>query len=369
MSSSRSGSTNPRNNPVKQSPVRLWFPVLLLVVSAALSALARIMPGFADGYASLVYPLWLASLGRLSGLAAFCVAEILCLVLPVWLLADLIRNRKRLRRWLAHLVWLAAILCFLYTANCGVNYYRSSFVSGHTEEPSAVSEEELTADVLASFCEYTILQLRENPSDSYPDASALPGEAIRAMQDLGTRYPEFSGYYPRPKQLGPLSRLFSMSGVSGIYSPFTIEANINGEMPEYQKPFTACHELSHLRSYMNEGEANYIGWLACIGSGNESFRRSGWLTAWSYAGGSLRRTDPERYAKLRAALPEDAAAELEAGNLFWSTHENRASEIQDQLNDAYLKSNGQQEGIRTYGQLTRLMLQWYLRSVPASPGN
>ena len=60
--------------------------------------------------------------------------------------------------------------------------------------------------------------------------------------------------------------------------------------------------------------------------------------------------------KMGIVAETSAVAENSA---FWATHENSASEIQDQLNDAYLKSNGQSDGIRTYSHLTTLMLLWY----------
>ena len=124
-------------------------------------------------------------------------------------------------------------------------------------------------------------------------------------------------------------------------------------------PFTACHELSHLRGFMNEGEANYIGWLACISSDNMSFNRSGWLIAWSYAGAALRRTDPGKFAEIYEKLPSEAIRELTENNEFWRSHKTKASDVQDKVNDAYLKSNGQDQGIESYGQLTTLMLTWF----------
>ena len=42
-----------------------------------------------------------------------------------------------------------------------------------------------------------------------------------------------------------------------------------------------------------------------------------------------------------------------------STHETKASEVQDRVNDAYLKANDQKEGIQSYGMLTTLMLMHY----------
>ena len=35
-------------------------------------------------------------------------------------------------------------------------------------------------------------------------------------------------------------------------------------MVSYNLPFTTCHELSHLRGFMQEEEANFIGFLACV---------------------------------------------------------------------------------------------------------
>jgi hypothetical protein len=282
--------------------------------------------------------------------------------------AELNAARNRFGRFLKRLMLLAALLFFLYEACCGVNYYSQPFVSPETYESAS-----FTVDQLAEFCEYTADKLQEiyasyphSPvaeSDAsvppYPEWSGIAAGAVRAMENLGTEYPQLSGYYPQPKKLSILSGLFSGMGVSGIYSPFTIEANVNGQMEGMEKPFTACHELSHLRGYMNEGEANYIGWLACIGSDESDFNRSGWLIAWIYAGRSLRQADPERFDEIRSRLPEAAIAEITANNEFWAEHETRASEVQNKVNDAYLKSNGVDEGIASYGQLTTLMLSWY----------
>ena len=92
------------------------------------------------------------------------------------------------------------------------------------------------------------------------------------MVRLGQSYPQLEGYYPYPKPLIN-SRLLSVQQLCGIYSPFTIEANYNREMPYYNIPHTICHELSHLKGFMREDEANFIGYLACIGSDSPDFRR------------------------------------------------------------------------------------------------
>ncbi len=357
----------------RRSRKLLIINVILLAAAALLSAAARLAPGFSEWYCMNIYPILQGSLGRLCGKAPFSVGEILCLIVPIAVIADavyaVVRRKSHahpLRRFLSHVLLLVSLLAFMYTANCGVNYYRTPFADRTAFDQAAFTEEDLI-----SFCEYSAEQIRklseENPEGiTYPSGEELADDAKAAMSGLASEeglsfaaYDRLRGFYPRPKKLTFLSPLFSMMGVSGIYCPFTIEANVNGMMTGLEMPFTSCHELSHLKGFMNEGEANFIGWLACINSGDVSFRRSGWLIAWIYAGNSLYKTDPDMYLSIRETLPPDALAELKENAEFWESHETEASEVQDRVNDAYLKSNGQDMGIMSYGQLTTLMLMWH----------
>ena len=326
--------------------------IILLLIAAVLLIAARNIQGFAEWYSVNIYSVITGTIGRLTGAVPFSVAEAVVCILPLIIIADFVRCRKRLRTAFIHVLLIASVLFFLYAANCGINYHRNTFV-----DQEALSNAKFTEDQLADFCEYIVDRLNECGSSSeYPQGKGLSDAARISMNKLSENYPSLRGYYPAPKQLTLLSRAFSSMGVSGIYSPFTVEANINGEMPGMEKPFTSCHELSHLRGYMNEGEANYIGWLACIGSDDPLFNRSGWLIAWMHAGGALRSVDPERYERLSESLPSYAVYEIEENNLFWSSHETKASEVQDRVNDAYLKANDQKDGIQSYGMLTTLML-------------
>ena len=110
----------------------------------------------------------------------------------------------------------------------------------------------------------------------------LQDRARAAMFSLGATYPELSGYYPQPKGL-LFPAFLSVQNLSGIYSPFTIEANYNSAMVSYNLPFTICHELSHLRGFMQEKEANFIGFLACVNADDTAFNYSGYLLGWIYA--------------------------------------------------------------------------------------
>ena len=339
----------------RSMPKSLIISIILLCIAAALLIASKNIGGFAEWYSVNIYSVITGTLGRLSGAAPFSVAEAAVCILPFIILADIVRCRKRLRVALLHIVLIASILFFIYAANCGINYHRNMFV-----DQKALANARFTEEQLADFCGYIVDRLEKcETAADYPKDKEFTETARHSMDKLSEKYPSLSGFYPSPKQLTVLSRAFSNMGVSGIYSPFTVEANINGEMPDMEKPFTACHELSHLRGYMNEGEANYIGWLACIGSDDPAFNRSGWLIGWIYAGGALRRIDPERYDVLCERLPSYAVSEIEENSLFWSSHETKASEIQARVTDAYLKANDQKDGIQSYGMLTTMMLMYY----------
>ena len=71
------------------------------------------------------------------------------------------------------------------------------------------------------------------------------------MKGLADEYPQFKSWYPYPKPLIH-PRLLSVQQLTGVYSPFTVEANYNSEIPAYNIPHTICHELSHLKGYMRK---------------------------------------------------------------------------------------------------------------------
>ena len=354
----------------------LIVTLLFLCLSAVLAALARNVPGFAPFYTHTVYRFLQGTLGRFSNLFPFSLSEVLLYTLPVmfivFLIVKLVRKKSVVGLFKTATV-VVSLLLLVYQMNCGINYYSISFA-----EKEGFTEIENDRELLIEFCEFTAARLNESSTNfalrtdsaigdsdpgafvivPYPSGEELASESVRAMENIGTIYDSLDGYYPRPKGLlNP--RPFSNMGVTGIYSPFTIEANYNSEMTGYNLPFTACHELSHLRGFMNESEANFIAFLACINSDNHAFQRGGYMLAWVYAGNELYKVDREVFSRIRSSLPDDVKKELDDDNQFWDTYETKASEVQNAVNDEYLKQHGIPEGIQSYSRVVGLMLAWF----------
>ena len=160
------------------------------------------------------------------------------------------------------------------------------------------------------------------------------------------------------------STVMSRLGLTGIYSPFTIEANYNDHMPEYLKPFTMCHELAHVKGFMREDEANFIAYLACKGSPEPEFRYSGAMNALSYALNAYRReATRDEYISLIETLPVKAALDFVSNAEYWRGFRGGLTEFSSRANDTYLRLNAQADGVKSYGRMVDLLIAEYRRIV------
>ncbi len=399
----RSKRSPEKSGPLRPGRIKTAAGCILLAAALLLSIAARECAGFAQWYATHLYPVWVGSVGRLAGYAPFSVSEILLYILLLVMIVSggsfLITKMQRivtgqrdtdvepgidsiagrtdtagLDRRPMRVVWeytvfrvklsdiflICAVLAFLYVVNCGINYHRSSF-----SETSGIATKEYSAEELKEVCrwmtrnveKYSKEVTRGKDGGMVLDGS-LGENAVEAMESLQKEYPELKGYYPKPKKLLN-SWILSVQDLSGIYSPFTIEANYNGDMQDYYIPFTACHELSHLRGYMQEQEANFISFLACTGSDEASFVYSGYLAGWVQCMNVLYRTDYDMWEEIRGELPEEAETDIRLSREFWARYDGRIAEVSNKVNDTYLKANGQKDGVKSYNRMVDLIVGYY----------
>ena len=372
----------------KKVQYRLIGAFALLFISVILMLVSLKVNGFAQWYATHIYPLLVSVIGRISGFFSFSLCEISIYILLIWLIYTLvqaIRKKSSLSKknkedvslpylnmetedskksylisWVSGVLLGAVFLIFLYVICCGINYRRTSF-----SEESRIIPIEYSAEELKEICVQLTEELNElsdqvlRNEEGVMVLSVDEGEqAISAMRSLGEEYESLSGYYPRPKKL-IVSELLSYQGLSGIYLPFTVEANYNGDMIPYNMPFTACHELSHLRGFMQEDEANFIAFLACIHDENIDFQYSGYMLGWTYCMNALYRMDDESWQEVRGLLDKTIEKDLLANNEFWDHYEGVVSEVSNQMNDLYLKANGESEGVQSYSRIVELIVAYY----------
>ena len=337
---------------------RLLLCLPLLTFAFLLLWDAQSLPGFGEWYALRVYPLIVRTLGRVSGLLPFSLSELLLYVLLFEFVYFLFR-KKNWKRFFSGFVLTASLLYFLFVACCGVNYYRIPFSQEISLYPVRSTREELNS--LTGYLAEEIKALWEEEGDAAPrlleTPENAPETAREAMILLSGKYPCLAGFYPKPKLVG-VSYLLSVQQVTGVYSPFTVEANVNREMTAYNLPFTMCHELSHLRGFMREDEANFIAFLACLRSPDRAFRMSGLMMGYLYASNELFKEDRAAWETWNEIIPRPVRDAYEENNAFWARFDSPAADLHEAVNDAYLKSNGQTDGVKSYGRVLDLMLAW-----------
>ena len=121
-----------------------------------------------------------------------------------------------------------------------------------------------------------------------------------------------------------------------------MEANYNKVAYVTNLPVTMCHELAHLKGYIQEDEANFIGFLACISSDDLLFQYSGYLSVLNYVNNDFYEAVGEDYERYMAEVQIDRQVYEDA--VFVETS---------------LKLNGVDDGMVAYSRVVDLLLQWY----------
>ncbi|MGI6451086.1 MAG: DUF3810 domain-containing protein [Desulfitobacteriia bacterium] len=369
----------------KRTPKPAWllFWPLGLALAWGTAAIPAVIENF--------YTLRLAkpaagALSLASGVFPFSLAEVIMIFLGAGLILGLVRflflllkaillrikpslKKARFRSQpktggllscLYRIIVLLGIIYFSFIILWGLNYNRLSFaeIAGLELQESSVEElAELSGRLIARANELRL----SLPEDSrgvfqleggFPTVRAL---APKALAKAGEIYPELAGNFGRPKPVF-LSKLMSYTGISGIYFPFTGEANVNVDIPESLLPATTCHELAHQRGIAREDEANYIAWVACNLSEEPAFQYSGVQLALIYSMNALYEHAPEKARELQQQYSPQVARDLKYISEYWEKYEGKVEEVASDINDAYLKSNRQEEGVQSYGRMVDLLL-------------
>lgn len=351
------------------------FLFLFAPAAMILSVLAAKNPAFAEWYATTVYPVLSRGVNAVTSLIPFSLAEVLVLLLIPALTAFLLLTIVRLIRGkesrpviaakaFIDLVCAVSVLCFIFTVNCGINYSRYPFAQtcGLTVQDSSKAELTALCESLAQKVNGLRTGVQTDSRSvmklSEPTLRDTAEEARKAYDKINAEYPLLKTGYGAPKLVFG-SRFMSYTQTTGMFFPFTFEANVNDDIPAYSIPVTMCHELSHLRGYMREDEANFIGYLVCENSGKADFEYSGSMLAFVCTYNALCGADGEAAGKIYAALSDGVQRDLADNSAYWAKFEGPVAQVSTSVNDGYLKANRQDDGVKSYGRMVDLLLAEY----------
>uniref|UniRef100_UPI0040575971 DUF3810 domain-containing protein n=1 Tax=Acetatifactor sp. TaxID=1872090 RepID=UPI0040575971 len=376
----------------------IFMAVVAIIIF--LNVLAWNSTTFCDAYIAYVFPIWVNICGRITGMFSFSVGEWLIvagvlllalavLFLPIILIALMLRRerlKKFLRSFYVFFGWTLLAVCLVMTLNCFILYHASTFSEnyyGKNAEEYTLAELILVRNHVVEQCNRLSGEVTRNGDGSvkYEGSLSAEGEAIdmedkarELMQQMGENYPPLDGWYPRPKAM-IFSDFMCQQYMQGYYFPFSMEANYNDVMEIMKKPATMCHELSHLRGYIYEDEANFISFLACTQSDDVYFQYSGYLSVLNYLENDLYYAYRDHYDDYLQACedvqPLKVYSVVYEDNTFvsdeqWERINGKAivdTETVDELSDTFvdttLKVNGVTDGMVSYSRVVQLLIQHY----------
>lgn len=339
-----------------------FLPVLLVPVAWLLSNYAAGHPAWAERYVGFFTQYITRPISLALGVFPFSIAEILLILGILSFLGGMLGFLLR-RDWLnavACPLAAAAMFYALFAAGWGVAYSRLPYADTAGLAVEAVSADELEALTLSLAERANALRegAREDGDGVYMASGSgeeLLGRVQAAYDAASARYPWLAGRFGNPKPI-LLSEALSHLQISGIFIPYTLEANVNMNTPIFMIPATACHEAAHMRGWAREDEANYIAYAVCAASGDADFAYSGLLLGLIHASNALASADADRYWAVREQFSEGVERDIAANTAHWRQYEGKASEIHEQVNDSYLKANRQEDGVKSYGRMVDLMV-------------
>lgn len=358
---------------------RFWV-FIPLILAAAMYFLLPLFPDFTEYVISRgLNKVITVPLGFLTSLIPVSLTEwLLILSIPIiialiiLLIVKLRKSKKRSKTLLAAGKFLAgavSITAFLYMVCHGANYYRYPLSRNMNLDISPRSQEELqrVCIILAKGAAEARAELDVPKDAEFEFSESIYTELSRA----GSGYSALTADYPflwtsiwRQKPV-MLSEQWSYTFIVGMYFPMLAECNINTAQPDYAIPFTAAHESAHSRGIAFENECNFLAFLSCINSEYPEYRYSGYMEALSYCRRSL---DYEYCAEVDEYITDGMWADYAADSRFISEHrkeikigstEISVSEVSSQVNDSFIKSQGVETGVRSYGEVTDLILAYY----------
>ena len=351
-------------------PLICWILYGLAAVCVILYLIMMYSVSFADWFNGTVSAALRTVFAALTSWIPFSLGEMVIWMLPL-LLFLVLRHaiRRRCDTWRTAMVYVGILMSVVLTLfsvfvlNFAAGYRGSTLDQKLELDRQKVSAEELydTAVILVEAINQETAEI-----DFYRDDFSIMPYSLNDMnRKLADAYNSFAAKHDfishTASRVKPvlISEVMSYMHITGVYSFFTGEANINVNFPDYTIPYTAAHELAHQRGIAREDEANFVAFLVCIDSDDPYIRYSGYLNVYEYVANALWKADKELYYKAVAHLNTEVKAEMTAYNRFYDKYkDSTVSQVSGTINNSYLQSQGT-PGTMSYGMVVDLTVAYY----------
>ena len=240
-----------------------------------------------------------------------------------------------------NLVASTSVLYFLFYILWGLNYFKPSII----DNLDIKSEYEF--HVLDETINKVIFEINKESSFLVKDINKLDILKIINPKDSNIK-----------KSIIPEILLYQ--GVSGHYVPFTSEAIFVEKIPLVDIPVVILHEQAHQSGYADEGEAGFVAFSKAINNKEPYIRYSGYFYALINLLNEISKKNSDKLDNYITKLDEKVISDIKKVQNFWSKYSNSfLDKAQNYIYDLYLKSNNQEAGIMTYGEVSIYIIHYY----------
>ena len=260
--------------------------------------------------------------------------------------------------------WTLSFLYLIFMLLLGLNYTRLPL-----SDSMNIPVEKRPKEDFEKVCLILVDELNSARENVAEDAKGIMKLSKSENDVLKTGYlgfREVSDEYnmlwiPKLRAKGVLaSRYWSYTGIVGMYFPFFVEANVNIDVEDAYIPSTVLHELSHLIGVAREDEAEFISFITGINHPDPDFVYSSYLNAYHHFASALYREDKDMYANVSSKRSDAVRRDMSANSEYWKKFEGPVKQTSTTVNNAYLKTNLQPDGVKSYGRVVDLILGFYL---------
>ncbi len=356
----------------------LWlkwiFCLIPLILAALMYFILPFFPKFTEYvitrgvFKAVTYPV-----GFIVSLIPFSVTElVVLLLLPAIItlitvfIVRLIKKGHPLKtaeRGARFTVFVLSMLLFIFMVTDGGNFSRIPLSELMDLPDRQYTVEELY--IVTSDLAKKTSSARENLNEDENGCVTLSASKTEMLKFANNSYSNISKEYDflktgvtRVKGVA-LSHLWSYTGTTGVYCPWTLEANINTDVPVSGWGSTAAHEIAHTMGFAKENECNFLAFLACTTSGQGDYEYSGYLSAFVYCSNELYKADRELWAKAYQNCSQGVIRDSKQKNEYWKGFQGQVMESSESVNDTFIKANGVESGTLSYNQMVELMLKYY----------
>ena len=356
----------------KYEKIPLFCKISFIVTAlcAVIYAFICASEAFADYFNTHVSTVFRFLFATITNILPFSLAELIIILLPVitfisiWYLLAFRCDTKRSST--------VSIVCIFSVLSLFLSSFVLCFAAGYKgaslDKKLEIEAQAISPDELYKTSEYLVNKINELTAEiSYgeDDFSIMPYSFKEMNEKLLEAYDKFcdkhdfiSTFNSRLKPV-LISEAMSYAHITGVYTFFTGETNINVSFPDYTIPYTAAHEMAHQRGVAREDEANMIAFLVCIESEDPYIQYSAYVNVFEYVANALYRADRSKFKQIYNELNAYTYNEQRAYNAFFEKYDNSvASQISGVVNDTYLKTQGT-VGKKSYGMVVDLTVAYF----------